>query len=73
VTTIDSHDQQVRTRVQTGLSDVSDTEIVSGLTPGQRIVVANVSLTGTGGAGTGRGAGGGFGGGFGGGRRTGGA
>ncbi len=75
VTTINAHDQQTRTRVQTGLSDVSNTEIVSGLAPGQRIVVTTPSAAATGGAGTGRGLGG-FGGGtggFGGGRSRGGA
>lgn len=67
VTTINSHDQQVRTPVQTGLSDVNNTEITGGLTTGERILVSAPSgATGGATAGFGGGRGGGFGGGRGG-------
>jgi macrolide-specific efflux system membrane fusion protein len=80
VTALDSHNQIVRMPVQTGISDLNNTAIVSGLSAGQRIVVPQASGLAGGTTGSGRrgglgGAlGGGFGGGFGGGRagRTGG-
>jgi hypothetical protein len=55
--------------VQTGLSDLTNTQILSGLTPGQRIILPKVSgVASAGGATGGRGGFGGGLGGFGGGR-----
>ena len=60
---LNSHNQTVRMPVQTGISDLNNTEILSGLTTGQRIIMPKVSgLASAGGAA----------GGFGGGRRSGG-
>jgi multidrug efflux pump subunit AcrA (membrane-fusion protein) len=69
VVTLNSHNQSVRTPVQTGLSDLTNTQILSGLTPGQRIILPKVSgVASAGGATGGRGGFGGGLGGFGGGR-----
>jgi multidrug efflux pump subunit AcrA (membrane-fusion protein) len=68
VTALDQHNNIVRVPVQVGMSDVTNTQIISGLTPGQRVIVPLTSGTaGGGGFGGGRGGGrGGFGGGGGG-------
>jgi multidrug efflux pump subunit AcrA (membrane-fusion protein) len=72
VVALNSHNQIVRLPVQTGISDLNNTQILSGLTPGQRIVVPRVSsLASAGGATGGRRGFGGLGG-FGGGRVRGG-
>jgi macrolide-specific efflux system membrane fusion protein len=68
VTTVGPHDQLVRTPVQTGISDLVNTQILSGLRSGERIIepLGTLRTGGTGGGGRG-GFGGGFGGRFGGG------
>jgi multidrug efflux pump subunit AcrA (membrane-fusion protein) len=72
VVALDNHNQIVRMPVQTGISDLNNTEILSGLTTGQRIVVPQVSgVASAGGATGGRRGFGGLGG-FGGGRGRGG-
>jgi macrolide-specific efflux system membrane fusion protein len=78
VTTVNAHDQIVRTPVQTGVSDLTNTQILSGITPGERVIEPLGTLgSGGGGGGSGGGAGGAGGGGgrggFGGGSGLGGA
>ncbi len=64
VLALDNHNHLVRMPVQTGISDLNNTQIVSGLSVGQRVIVPRLSVSGAGGFG----GLGGFGGGFGGGR-----
>jgi multidrug efflux pump subunit AcrA (membrane-fusion protein) len=72
VETLDAHNNLTRVAVQTGISDTSNTQILSGLAVGDRIIVPRTAGAGAGAA-TGAGGGGGGRGGFGGGGFGGGA
>jgi len=72
VVALDTHNQIVRMPVQTGISDLNNTEILAGLAAGQRIVVPQVSGVASAGGTTGGRRGFGGLGGFGGGRGRGG-